>query len=256
MSDFESSRADGLMHKALCGAVAAIALIGTPAFAADTPVKAPPPSPAPVYSWTGWYVGGNIGASYGTFKTDFNAPLTVAVTDNSPSAGTASGVSTFGFPDSNTTHPSGLIGGGQIGYNWQLSPVWVASLEADFQGDLERHSNTATGYFDGDVEGSFPNGDELSAHALGSTVLNYQTKIDWFGTVRGRVGYLFWDGAVLAYVTGGLAYGKVDVDGTSTVNAEIQSVTPFSVTSAFSHNAVNVGWVVGSGTEGKLFIPG
>lgn len=72
------------MHKALCGAVAAIALIGTPAFAADTPVKAPPPPPAPVYSWTGWYVGGNIGASYGTFKTDFNAPLTVAVTDTTP----------------------------------------------------------------------------------------------------------------------------------------------------------------------------
>lgn len=48
---------------------------------------------------------------------------------------------------------------------------------------------------------------------------------------------------MLAYVTGGLAYGKVDVDGTSTVNAEIQSVTPFSVTSAFSHNAVkSVGW--------------
>jgi outer membrane immunogenic protein len=35
---------------------AAIALIGTPAFAADMAVKAPPPPPAPVYSWTGWYV--------------------------------------------------------------------------------------------------------------------------------------------------------------------------------------------------------
>jgi outer membrane immunogenic protein len=51
--------------KKLATAIAAIALIGTPAFAADMavkmPVKAPPPAPAPVYSWTGFYIGGNAG---------------------------------------------------------------------------------------------------------------------------------------------------------------------------------------------------
>src|SRR5262249_705166 len=43
------------------------------AFAADMAVKGPAPVPAPVYNWTGWYVGVNAGASFGDVKTDFNA---------------------------------------------------------------------------------------------------------------------------------------------------------------------------------------
>ena len=77
----------------------------------------------------------------------------------------------------------------------------------------------------------------------GSTVLDYQTKIDWFGTVRGCIGYVFGDGAVMTYVTGGLAYGKVDVGGTSTVSGT--APVAFSVTESFGHQAVNTGWVVG-----------
>jgi outer membrane immunogenic protein len=44
---------------------------GGSAFAADMPLKAPPPAPAPVYNWTGWYAGVNLGASFGDVKTDF-----------------------------------------------------------------------------------------------------------------------------------------------------------------------------------------
>src|SRR5215831_2748960 len=56
----------GTAMKKLAIAIAAIALIATPAFAADIarkmPVKAPPPAPAPVvYSWTGLYLGGHVG---------------------------------------------------------------------------------------------------------------------------------------------------------------------------------------------------
>jgi outer membrane immunogenic protein len=51
--------------KRLATALAVVALIGTPAFAADMarkmPVKAPPPAPAPVYNWTGLYFGGHVG---------------------------------------------------------------------------------------------------------------------------------------------------------------------------------------------------
>jgi hypothetical protein len=59
--------------KKLATVIAVTGLIGTPAFAADMDVKAPPLTPAPVYNWTGWYVGVNAGASFGNVNTDFNA---------------------------------------------------------------------------------------------------------------------------------------------------------------------------------------
>jgi outer membrane immunogenic protein len=58
--------------KKLATAVTTIVLIGTPAFAADIPVKALPPPPTPVDSWTGWYVGGNFGYGWGNVTTDFS----------------------------------------------------------------------------------------------------------------------------------------------------------------------------------------
>jgi outer membrane immunogenic protein len=230
------------MKQLLISTIAALGLIGTPAFAADMAVKAPPaPPPAPIYSWTGWYVGGNLGVSFGHVKTDFNAaPVTVALTNGiSPT--------TPGFAGSNLEEPSGFIGGGQIGYNWQFSPIWVVGLEADIQGADEKESNTLTSNFTG-------GGGSLT----GSTVIDYQTKIDWFGTVRGRAGYVFGDGAVMTYVTGGLAYGKVDLGGTSTVSgqANVFPFPTFSTTRAIGHSHVNTGWTVGTGTEGKLLIPG
>ena len=66
-----------------------------------------------------------------------------------------------------------------------------------------------------------------------------------------RAGYLFGDGAVLTYVTGGLAFGKVDVSGNSVLTASGLGPT-LSSTQAFDHSNTNTGWVVGSGTEGKL----
>jgi outer membrane immunogenic protein len=244
--------------KKLATAIAAIALIGTPAFAADIAVKAPPPAPAPVYNWTGFYVGGNIGASFGTFKTDFNAtPVTVATTGFSTIC-TVAAPCTFtspGFAGRDEVYPGGFIGGGQIGFNWQLSPLWVVGAEADFQGADEKGHSTLTSNFNAPL--FFGNGEPSGFTATGTTALDFTAKIEWFGTARLRAGYLFGDGAVLTYVTGGLAYGKVDVAGTSALTGTLPTgVVPFSVNQAFDHSNVNTGWVVGSGTEGKLLIPG
>jgi outer membrane immunogenic protein len=93
----------------------------------------------------------------------------------------------------------------------------------------------------------------------GSAFTQYEAKIDWFGTARGRIGYLFGDGAVMTYVTGGLAYGRVGMNGTSTVSGTVATIgpsAPFSITHVFGHSQVNTGWTVGTGTEGKLLIPG
>jgi hypothetical protein len=90
------------------------------------------------------------------------------------------------------------LGGGQIGYNWQFSPILVVGLEADFQGTLEKDSNTFTENFSTTINIGIP------ASFVGFTVLDCQTKIDWFGTVRPRIGYVWGNGQVMTYVTGGL----------------------------------------------------
>jgi opacity protein-like surface antigen len=95
--------------------------------------------------------------------------------------------------------------------------MWVVGLEADFQGADEKEHSTLTQNFSAPF--LFANGAPAPAGVFGTTALDYAAKIEWFGTARLRAGYLFGDGAVLTYVTGGLAYGKVDVAGTSALTA-------------------------------------
>jgi outer membrane immunogenic protein len=183
----------------------------------------------------------NFGASFGHVKTDFN-PVTLTAT-------VSTFTDTFTTPGGfNILNPSGFIGGGQIGYNWQLSPIWVVGLEADFQGALEREHGMFANSFSGLASPNF-------FPVTGTTAVAYETKIDWFGTVRGRVGYVWGDGRVLSYVTGGLAYAKVDLEGTSTVSGKVD-LANFSSTHAIGHSHVNAGWTVGYGMEGALAIPG
>jgi opacity protein-like surface antigen len=86
---------------------------------------------------------------------------------------------------------------------------------------------------------------------VATAVTNYTTKIDWFGTVRARLGYVWGNGNVMSYLTGGLAYAKVDLEGTSTVSGTA-GLLSFSTTHAIGHSHVNTGWVVGYGTEGVI----
>jgi len=229
--------------KKLATAIATIALIGTPAFAADIAVKAAAPSPAPVYNWTGWYVGVNAGASFGNVKTDFNgAPLFADSVQITPG---------FGFSD--RVYPSGFIGGGQIGYNWQYSPLIVVGLEADFQGALEKDSTNF-----GNQPFFFVNADD-SGDCGCTSHTSYTAQIEWFGTARVRIGYVWGNGEVMSYLTGGLAYGEVRVNGTNTVSGLFDTVARsaiFSSIQTFDRSHVNTGWVVGYGTEGKLLISG
>ena len=232
----------------IAGAAFSVAASGF-AFAADLnrPVyKAPPPPPpAPVYTWTGWYVGGNVGYSWGDANTDLRGNGTVLTT-----VGSSFASEPLAFAASNTAHPNGVIGGGQIGYDYQFSSNGVVGFEADIQGSGERRSNqfvdsfivpvciepTPTGCTPGII-------DPLPAAA----VTSYEAEIDWFGTVRGRLGLLVGD-QLLIYGTGGLAYGRVSVSGSTNVSAMF--FTP--ATAAFGASKTDVGFSVGGGIEGRL----
>jgi outer membrane immunogenic protein len=80
-----------------------------------------------------------------------------------------------------------------------------------------------------------------------AAVTQYRAKIDWFGTVRGRVGFLPND-QLLIYATVGLAYGEVGVSGNATIDSLLVVVNPVG----FSASKTNVGFAVGAGMEGRL----
>lgn len=199
-------------------ATMSILCLGGVASAADMSLKAPPPAAAPAWSWAGWYAGINVGYGAGD--------ASVTEQSSSPAAGFAL--------LSNTTHMSvgGVIGGGQIGYNWQTAPNWLVGLEADFQGSGQRHTDT--------FSSGFPPGT--------SVVDTVGVDVDWFGTVRGRLGYIA-DNTNLWYVTGGYAYGRTELHLTSTNSIGIPP--PFNA-AAGSFDKTASGWTLGGGLESHL----
>jgi outer membrane immunogenic protein len=175
---------EDIMRRNFGWALASFALLSGvgSAMAADMAVKARP-MPVPVvavYNWTGWYVGGNVGYGRGGGNVD------LAPTNNPTSIGYFGGTFPAFIPAHERLNPSGVIGGGQVGYNWQWDRL-VAGIEADIQG--------------ADGRGT--------VNTLVAPITSLTTqRLDWFGTVRGRIGLAA--NSVLFYATGGLAYGQVN----------------------------------------------
>ena len=143
--------------------------------AADLPMKAPPYlAPAPVTLWNGFYIGANVGYGWAD-------------------------VGTSGF----SNNLDGVIGGGQIGYNWQTGPL-VFGVEGDFQGSGESRTDTG-GIFTVDQD------------------------IPWFATLRGRIGYAA--GPWLLYATGGAAWEnyKLSVSALGTSVSDNTTKTAWTV---------------------------
>lgn len=137
------------------------------AHAADLPSrKAPPPiaySPASVYSWTGFYVGASVG--YG-WMDKFNT-------------GGPVGFGPGGRIQLADPH-GGVVIGPQVGFNYQISPMFVAGVEADWQGST-----------------------------AGGGVIGRKTP--WFATLRGRLGVTPFNPSLLVYATGGFAFGNMRI---------------------------------------------
>jgi outer membrane immunogenic protein len=156
--------------------------------------------------WSGFYIGVNGGGGWATNDDDitfYDTKRGAVFTSRGPNA-------------------EGAFGGGQIGYNWRgiLAPCVVLGVEADLQG---------SGISD-DVSGTTITG--LGTFRAGQS-------LDWFGSVRGRIGYAF--DPALFYVTGGFAFGGVQDE------AFLSDLAGHSAT--LSQSDTQTGYTVGGGVE-------
>jgi outer membrane immunogenic protein len=213
--DHRALRNRGLIVKKIVLATALLAAGSASAFAADLPARTYTKAPmmAPINTWQGFYIGGNVGYGWGNSGTEFTGLPSTVIFNVAPT--------------SLDTKPKGMIGGAQIGYNWQMGSL-VTGLEADIQGSDMKGSATRSpvSLIDtGPLTGSFQSADQ---------------RLSWFGTVRGRLGITVTP-AVLLYATGGLAYGEVK--GSANTFFDEFASWPASI------RETKVGWTAGAGAE-------
>lgn len=154
-------------------------------------------SEAPAHSWSGFYVGVTAGGGWG--DTTFEETGFVA----------------------NTFDIDGFVLGATAGYNYEITRNLLIGVEADISYS--------------DIEGSFGPGNlGLPGGGIFTCPGPCVTEVEWFGTLRGRIGYT--GGPLLVYGTGGLAFGDVD---SSFVGAQ-------------DFGGTSVGWTAGGGIEYAL----
>jgi outer membrane immunogenic protein len=209
----------------LLGLLAGMISIGAvgAASAADMAVKAAPPPPPPLPSWTGFYLGGDIGGAWA------DSSGTTIFTDSA--VGTP-------FVATNSLNRSGFIGGFYYGYNWQVAN-WVFGIEGDWSW-TDRNGGSFCGVTTGGAAGCIDNGFGF---------VRVDANNDWIATLRGRLGYTF--GSVMLYGTAGGAW----VNNSATVTADCRVagcgfsgiVAPGIFAATFDNT--RTGWVAGLGLE-------
>ncbi len=226
------------MKTSLLSATAiALALATGSALAADLPYRkeAPPVyiAPAPVATWTGFYGGLNIGGGWASNagSTGYSAYYDprYAFGAPPPPGYAAVGPNLFFLSNGDTLgNPAGVVGGAQVGYNYQFNQ-FVIGVETDFQGtSISGAGNNAPLTLFPTFYSNPANNYLVPVGALTGA----NTSLSWFGTVRGRVGYLVTP-TFLLYGTAGFAYGQVD---------------------AFGFSNTSTGWTAGGGAE-WMFAP-
>ena len=172
------------MKQTWLATVAAIGLlaVSSGAFAADLGARAaypPPPPPLPIYNWTGFYIGANLGGAWASGT----------LTDNVTGA-------------SITGNHAGVIGGGTFGYNWQFAPNWVVGIEGMFDGtSISKTTSTVNGTYAG-----------LPVSLQGSANTN------WLSTVAARIGFAENNWLFYAKGGGGWANNTASVTGAVLTN--------------------------------------
>jgi outer membrane immunogenic protein len=231
-----------MFRRLILASAGTIALSGVALAAEPLP---PPPPPAPPPLWTGFYVGINAGGTWSSNNRvttsafpgpcDTTSLLTAPFCNIVPNfSATSAALAAFSV----SRNSGGFIGGGQLGYNYQFGPNWVAGFEADIQGVAGSSGNAAlTSILANPNAPGFPIFQAASV----------SRGVDWLGTLRGRLGFLATP-TFLIYGTGGLAFGGVSATTNITqVVANNPFVSPYFSLGNF--NNVRVGWTAGGGAE-------
>ncbi len=229
------------MRKLAIAAVAGSALVSgvAAANAADMAVKAPIPMAPAAFSWTGFYIGANVGGAWtpNNGGSDFG-PLFPGFIVLAPQAAIPTvfpgQLASLGGAGSSST---GVIGGGQIGYNWQVNQ-FVLGVEADGVGTgLHGSSASATRTF----------GPPLILATVNQTVTVDFGHIDWMASFRGRAGFAA--NQALFYVTGGAAVAGIGGSTTTVTNGPGIAIPAGTFSASNGGSSTRWGWTVGGGIE-------
>src|SRR5215212_10794602 len=174
------------------------------------------PEPEVVSDWTGFFIGVHAGVAGG----DFEYPVDINCFGGRCEDG-------FSILDAEfELDSSGVFAGGQIGFNWQMDNFLLGVVGdiawTNLEGNLEAH---------GDI--------------LEQTSFDFSagSEVNWFGTIRGRLGWL-WTPSFMTYVTGGGAFGNIE----ASAHLDINDNEIFDV----SDDSTEWGWTVGAGAEYKI----
>lgn len=200
------------MKRASLAIISALMFAAPAAQAADMALKALPPA-LPVWDWTGFYIGANLGGHWGTDGLS---------TTTDPLGWTPADATKIDAASPITLHPQGAIGGLQAGYNWRVNN-FLLGLEADAD------------WAGGSASRLLPGGGFGSANFMTDSV-----KETFLSTIRGRAGVIV--DRALFYATGGLAIGRVNTNDlyASFAGTQIASVTA---------STTRTGWTAGGGIE-------
>ncbi|BCP52798.1 porin [Kaistia sp. 32K] len=190
------------MIRHILGLAAATAFGLAGAQAADLTVAPPEPVAAPAFNWTGFYAGVHAGYGWATFDTE--------MTDI--------------YGEGKGNKPDGFLGGGQLGYNYQLANNVVLGIEAD------------AAFADLKDSGALRISGGGQYFEIGT-----RSEITALGTVRGRAGYAV--DRFLPYVTGGFAWANAKSE------VYISSNIPNAPNLVSGDSQIFTGWTVGAGLE-------
>lgn len=193
-------------------------------------------------SWSGFYLGGNAGY-WNSYTNDINSSGNPGYINPIYTPGSSNIANALGGMAnvSSSLNAYGILGGAQAGYNKELNKGFLLGFNVDFDGATNANNNTTIR--------KTVNLVDYDENYVGSLSVNQ--KINYLGTMRARLGYLY-NPALLIYATGGFAYGNVTLNTAWTAQESLgSSVFPRINTNKSSSNTLT-GWTAGAGIEWLL----